>query len=288
MNASRKDNQTASQSPETPRRSRWRRFSPSMGWRAFWSEILIVVLGVVIALAANEAVQDWTWNNKVADAETRLQGDITWAFLWSAEKSVTQPCVDAQQAAMSRKVLESGDTLQSLPVGTMLDRQWIVRMPTRPYRFPVWEALLADGTASHFPPQRHAILGRISHDMAQARAYEAETRSLDGALLVMRDPIPLDPGVRADLLTNINRLRSLSGTERLYARQRMRMIADAGSAPSEEVVDRFLNAEGKNPPGSDFSGIPYFCKTQGLPLADWRDYREVAFTVGAPGEGNAK
>ena len=40
-------------------RPRWRRFSPSMGWRAFWSEIVIVVLGVVIALAANEAVQDW-------------------------------------------------------------------------------------------------------------------------------------------------------------------------------------------------------------------------------------
>lgn len=41
-------------------RSRWRRFSPSMGWPAFWNEILIVFLGVVIALAANEAVQEWT------------------------------------------------------------------------------------------------------------------------------------------------------------------------------------------------------------------------------------
>ena len=56
-----------------------------MGWRAFWSEIVIVVLGVVIALAANEAVQEWTWRNKVEDAEARLRGDITWIFLWSAE-----------------------------------------------------------------------------------------------------------------------------------------------------------------------------------------------------------
>ena len=47
-------------------RSRWRRFSPSMGWKAFWSEILIVVLGVVIALAANEAVEDRNWRSKVA------------------------------------------------------------------------------------------------------------------------------------------------------------------------------------------------------------------------------
>ena len=269
-------------------RSRWQRFSPSMGWRAFWSEIVIVVLGVAIALAANEAVDEWSWHAKVKDAETRLQGDVTWVFLWSAEKSVTQPCVDAQLATMGRNVLESRDTLRPLPVGTLLDRQWVVRMPTRPYRFPAWEAVLADGTASHFSPLRLAILGRISHDMAQARGYEAQTRDLDGALLVMRDPIALDPVVRADLLTNINRLRSLSGTERLYARQRMRMIADNGNAPSDAIVERFLNADGKHAAGSDFSGVVHFCKSHGLPIADWRDYREVGFTVAAPGEGNAK
>jgi plasmid stability protein len=180
---------------EPARRSRWQRFSPSMGWQAFWSEILIVVLGVAIALAASEAVEAWNWRNKVTEAETRLEGDITWVFLWSAEKSVSQPCVDAQLAAMNRKVLESGDTLVPMPVITTMDREQVVRMPTRPYRFPVWEALLGDGTASHFPAQRQAILGRVSEDMAQARAYEAETRALGGALLVMRDPIALDPVV---------------------------------------------------------------------------------------------
>ena len=86
-----------------------------MGWTAFWSEILIVVLGVVIALAANEAVEQWNWRNKVAEAETRLQGDIAWAFLWSAEKSLSQPCVDAQLAALISTVLESGDTLAPVP-----------------------------------------------------------------------------------------------------------------------------------------------------------------------------
>lgn len=273
--------------PPTPlaRRSRWRRFSPSMGWTAFWSEILIVVLGVVIALAANEAVEQWNWRNKVAEAETRLQGDITWAFLWSAEKSVSQPCVDAQLAALSRTVLESGDTLAPVPTITTLAGPLVVRMPTRPYRFPVWEALLGDGTASHFSPQRLAILGRISGDMALARTYEAETRALGGALLVMRDPLPLDPVVRAELLTRINALRSVWQHERLYARQRMRLIADAGNAPSEEVVERFLNRDGKYPSGNDYSGLPHFCRTNGLPLADWRDYRELSVNVGAHDEG---
>lgn len=280
--------------PESPpptaaaRRSRWQRFSPSMGWPAFWSEILIVVLGVAIALAASEAVDQWNWRNKVAEAETRLQGDITWAFLWAAEKSVSQPCVDAQLAALGRAVLESGDTLAPVPTIDTLAGQLVVRMPTRPYRFPVWEALLGDGTASHFSPQRLAILGRISNEIAQARAYEGEIRALGGSLLVMRDPLPLDPMVRADLLTRINALRSVWQHERMYARQHMRLIADAGNAPSEEVVERFLNRDGTFPSGNDFSGVPHFCRTNELPLADWQDYRELSVNVDARAAGRAQ
>lgn len=269
-----------------PHRSRWRRFSPSMGWPAFWSEILIVFLGVVIALAANEAVEQWNWRNKVADSEARLKGDITWVFLWSAEKSVSQPCVDAQLAAMARNVLESGDSLVPMPVVTTLDRQQVVRMPTRPYRFPVWDALVADGTASRFSTQRQAFLGRISDGMAQALVHEAETRRLGGVLLAMRDPLALDPLVRAELLAQINSLRSVWQHERLYARQHMRLIADAGNAPSDAVVERFLNVDGEHAAGNDHSGMSHFCRTNGLPLGDWRDYREISARIGAPGDSD--
>jgi len=270
-------------------RSRWRRFSPSMGWRAFWSEIVIVVLGVVIALAANEAVQDWNWRNKVKDAEARLQGDIAWAFLWAAEKYASQPCMDAQLATMARNVLDSGDTLQPMPVVGSLNLQMVVRMPNRPYRFPVWDALLADGTASHFATQRQALYARISDGMAMSRSSEVETRRLGGNLLRMRDPIPLDPVVRADLLGDINNLRSLTAYEGLNAQQRMRVIADAGIAPPDEMVERFLNVSGKNPNGADFSGMPHFCKTQGLPIGDWRDYRKLpAINLLYPGVGVAR
>jgi hypothetical protein len=267
---------------------RWRRFSPSMGWPAFWSEIAIVVLGVVIALAANEAVEDWNWRHKVADAEQRLQGDVDWAFLWAAEKSSSAPCVDAQLAALGRRVLDSGDTLAPVPVMNYLDLQYVVRMPNRPYRFPVWDALLADGTANHFRPQRQAFYGRINDGMTLSRAYEVETRRLGGNLLLMRDPVALDPAVRAELLGRINDLRSIYSYETLNARQRMRLIADAGAAPTDARVERFLNADGKHPSGADYSGMIPFCKLRGLPVGDWRDYRKVTASLGAPGAAKSQ
>ncbi len=58
MSASPEDNQTESQSSETPRRSRWRRFSPSMGWKAFRSEILIVVRDVVVHTSLKAMTQE--------------------------------------------------------------------------------------------------------------------------------------------------------------------------------------------------------------------------------------
>jgi hypothetical protein len=269
-------------------RARWRRFSPSMGWRAFWSEIVIVVLGVVIALAANEAVQDWNWRNKVKDAEARLQGDIHWAFLWAAERSTSQPCVDAQLAAMARNVVDSGDRLQPMPVVNSLDLQMVVRMPNRPWRFPVWDALLADGTASHFDTQRQAVYGRIGDGMEVSRVAETESRRLGGRLLQMRDAIALDPAVRSSLLADINNLRSVTAYEGLNSRQRMRVIADAGLAPPEAMVEHFLNADGRNPSGPDFSGMPQFCTTRGLPLGDWRDYRKLpTMSILYPGVGAA-
>lgn len=60
--------------------SRWRCFSSSMGWRAFWSEILIVVNGVAIAPGASEAVQGWNCRNKVAAAEIRPKEDAALLF----------------------------------------------------------------------------------------------------------------------------------------------------------------------------------------------------------------
>ena len=277
-------------SPETPpRRSRWQRFSPSMGWPAFWSEILIVVLGVAIALAATEAVEEWNWRNKVKDAEARLQGDVAWAFLWSAEKAAGQPCVDAQLAAMARAVIESGETLPPMPVATVLDLQRVVYMPNRPWRFPVWGALLADGTASHFDTQRQAVFGRISDGLVLSRESQSDERRLGGRLLLMRDAIPLDPGVRTSLLADINNLRSIAAYDALNARQRMRLIADAGLAPPEAMVERFMNASGEQPVGVDFSGIAHFCTLHDLPFADWREYRKLPATnILYPNAGVAK
>lgn len=250
-------------------RSRWRRFSPSMGWKAFWSEILIVVLGVAIALAASEAVEDWSWKAKVRDGEARLRGDTERAFLWNAENYAAQPCFEAQLDRLAQRVMQSGTTLMPAPVYSdstapiPAQPRFVLRMATRPWRFPVWEALVANGTATRFSRQRQDVYSSLSHGIAAARGYREESNRLYGRLMALSYPAELDAGARRDYLVDIETLRRLNFSSLITGQQQLSLMLREGIAPTPESVDAFLKD----------SGTVKFCKERGLPLADWRQVK---------------
>jgi hypothetical protein len=49
---------------------------PSFEWRESGRELVIVILGVLIALLAQEVVQDWDWRQKVRAAEAAMQREL--------------------------------------------------------------------------------------------------------------------------------------------------------------------------------------------------------------------
>jgi len=253
----------ASPNPEIRHRSRWQRFSPSMGWKAFWSEILIVILGVLIALAANEAVQNWNWRNKVQDGEVRLQSDISYLFTLAAEQYVIAPCVEAQLTALSQKLVKSGSAWDPATVhfDDSTNIRWVVRIPNRTQSFAIWDALVADGTAARFPQDRQATFGMISARIIRAQNQSDEANQLARRMLALGHPMVLSDDTRRYFLVMTEEMRALMTINTLGASQRMSSIAEFGSAPEAKQVEDYLNE----------SGTITFCKAQGLPLADWRD-----------------
>ena len=239
-----------------------------MGWKAFWSEIVIVVLGVAIALAANQAVEDWSWRNKVQDGEARLRSDVDWAFFWMAEHYATNPCVQAQLVSLTTHLMQRGADFAPVPVHSDVSTsRFVVRIPYRPYRFSVWDALVANGTATHLPLQRHDSYGYVASEMARMRMRTEQANQLTGQLMILSHPIELDAGVREDLLANVEDLRQRYAADAFSAQQRLRRIVESLGTPSAQAVTAFL----------DESGTIRFCKQRGLPLADWRDvYKPTA------------
>src|SRR5215469_17504332 len=49
---------------------------PLHGWREFAGEVGIIVLGVLIALAADSFVEDWSWHQKVVVVRKSLMGEL--------------------------------------------------------------------------------------------------------------------------------------------------------------------------------------------------------------------
>ncbi len=243
-------------------RSRFGRFSPSMGWKAFWSEIIIVILGVLIALAANEAVQNWNWQNKVRNSEVRLRGDLEYAFEMGAESIVVAPCVDAQLVAMANNLLKDGNALQALPrYSDKAFQDYVVRYPDRPFVFPVWDALVADGTVTHIPEARQKAYQEINKSLSESNFKNSESTRSRGRFAVMAYPIALDTVVRKDLLIEIEEQRSRYKSITLGSKQAMQQIDNLHMAPKPETVVVSLQD----------SGTVSFCKAHGYPLADWRD-----------------
>lgn len=251
---------------QTRHRSRWQRFSPSMGWKAFWSEIIIVILGVLIALAANEAVQNWSWQNKVRDGEVRLQSDISYLFTVAAEQYVIAPCAEAQLSALSKKLANSGSFWNpvTIHVDDSTNIRWVVRIPGRSQMFPVWDSLVADGTAVRFPQDRQSMYGVISARTIRAQNQNDEANQLARRLLALGHPMTLSDDARRYFLVMTEEMRAIMSLSALGASQRMTSIAEFGSAPEAKQVEDYLNE----------SGTITFCKAQGLPLADWRDALE--------------
>jgi hypothetical protein len=245
-----------------------------MGWKAFWSEIVIVVLGVAIALAANEAMQDWSWRGKVADGEARLLPEVGDVFEWSAEQYATQPCIEAQLDRLTRRLLESGDVLEPAPTYSDLrstnNSRFVVRLPYRPWHMSTWEALVADGSATRFSSQSQALYGTLATLTDANRDLRLESNRSMGRLLALSHPVPLDASTRREVLVDIESLcRQTNG---MVTRDAMSTLDSEGLAPAPESVDAFLSR----------SGTVKFCIEHGLPLRDWREYRTVDAVPDSP------
>lgn len=254
----------------TAPRSHWRRFSPSMGWKAFWSEILIVVLGVAIALAASEAVQVWNWRNQVRDGEARVRSDVENVYVWSAEHYAAHPCVDAQLDRLAQRIVESGATLTPAPLhrdtSVSFHLRFVLRMPNRSWRFSTWDALVADGTANRFSPQWQNNYNRIRDYAARIQGHRYEANRLTGSLVALSYPIELDPSARRGFLVDIETLRLQNTAIAIQSAQLLASITQDGIAATPQTVESQMAN----------SGTVKFCREQGLPLADWRDALETA------------
>jgi hypothetical protein len=195
---------------------------PVHGLRDFLAEVGIIVLGVLLALAAEQAVEAMHWAHKVEQAKDPLKGELHDIYVSAAERIETEACLNQRLDALEAKVLAAGATWAAAgapgtPPGASSAE--VYHTPYRIWGDSVWRSVEAEGLGSHLSQKTRLGLSFVYNEAVRAREENAlEWR--DGARFsILNRPIATDPTTRAQLLSLIQSQRQANKLLTIMGRQ---------------------------------------------------------------------
>jgi len=146
------------------------------GWRAFFGEVGIIVLGVLIALGAQQLVEDWQWRRQAEQAKHAIEAELMLQEVDGYERLAVQPCLRGQIRKLYGGLKRHQGHWKATPMVVRQDHhpgaaQRVVdaayRAPGRLWFDEAWETARSSGALNHLPD-------RLVADYAEA--YNRGTR----------------------------------------------------------------------------------------------------------------
>jgi hypothetical protein len=129
---------------------------PWQGLREFAREILTIVIGVLLALGAEQVVEALRHRDVVARGEEALKDNFARFVSFNASVGQEQACM-AQRTAELRAVLDKAAITHRLPrIGA------IPQPEPRPWQIDTWEAMVSSQAATYVPQDRGVLYSRIA------------------------------------------------------------------------------------------------------------------------------
>lgn len=222
---------------------------PIHGWRAFAGEVGIIVIGVLIALAAQQAVETWRWQQDVERTQKDLDDEILYNVASGAERIAIDRCLKQRLQLLGAAVARTrGQWTPLPPVAPSLMKPvlpLVYRAPNRIYTTDVWEQAKANGVVSHMAPADVQSYSAAYSQVANLRHHNAEEHRLMPALSFLGFAGPLDPSSRERALTIIATLDAHNGWMLLIARQVAERAAGSNgrlsAAAVQEIMETFAS-----------------------------------------------
>jgi hypothetical protein len=196
---------------------------PLHGWRAFLGEVGIIVLGVLIALAAQQAVESFQWRAEVDDARKAMAIELSDAIGQSYERERLSPCIERRLDTISRILTRASQTGRLPPVGMIgkpLNRTWVDS---------AWRSTISGQTASHFSRHELNQLGYIYDYVENARhGSEQELLAWTDLQSISGPGRPISSDEVSQLIRDVERARTWDthiSTSSAYMRELAKRVA---------------------------------------------------------------
>ena len=179
---------------------------PIHSWREFLKEVGTIVLGVCIALAAEQGVEWWHWHNQVAAARQALARELVLNIGNGATRVIAAPCLEERFDKMA-------DVLDAASHSGMLPPLSEALIPTPLYDWPLstWASITSSDVASHFSRNEMNALGLVYGQLQLMSRLNEQEVAVWADLSTMIGPgRRLDPAMDASLHLALSRARLLN------------------------------------------------------------------------------
>ena len=198
---------------------------PIEGWRDFLKEVVTIIIGVAIALAAGEAVDDYNWGREVAVVKESLNDELADALFAARERIQIADC---QQRTLDRldELADAGGVplaLRNSPVSR--NRLWASS---------AWEAAVASGAIAHMSHDERHAYAMLFGFIRLFRELNLRQQELWARVEAYRRPRALTEDSRARFVETVSELRSLTGSMNFAAQRFVERAAPLGIALAPE------------------------------------------------------
>lgn len=178
-------------------------------WREFLVEILIIVIGVALALGAEELMSDYHAGKEVAVVQESLNDELADSLFASLERISHAQCQSS--------IIDRLDSLAHGPGGAAIGD--IPAAPVRLWGSAAWDAAVASGIVEEMEhDERHAYANLFSI-VRTMKEWNTRERELWAIVRAYGRTPPATPEARHRLAEAVSQLRSLTSVMALASRQ---------------------------------------------------------------------
>jgi hypothetical protein len=220
---------------------------PIHGWRALLGEIGIIVVGVLIALGAQQWAEQREWDHRAALANEAIKAEVGHAALMGYERQAIQPCLQGKIRELADKLDRSDGQWAASPMAVKNAQYYNVmpvayRSPSRVFFSDAWATAISDGTLNHLPAARVEDYSGLYNQLTHMRALQEEEQKAAASLTPLSYDGRIDDRMRAEMLARlaevdrINSLMALVGEQIIAAVRELHL-----EYPKDEIAKEVQN-----------------------------------------------
>ena len=233
---------------------------PIHGWRAFWGEVGIIVIGVLIALGAQQLIEGRNDRTRANDAMAAIRREVADHDFSASEIEIARPCIEAQLDAIEKRLLDGDQTPLPRYSEANFTAPYVLRIPNRQWASTTWQSVNDTEVLRRLEPEFAGLMARHYAQVDSQREVGKDAINEVYGLNSLSVLMPRAEAERMRYIDAVEKLRSKIGALDQSAGQLRDRQAKAGLLMSESELQLQLRR----------SGTLKYCNAHGLSLARLR------------------